>query len=410
MAYNGVNVTESITDSTGRQFDFDTGNGLKIFVLDEAESWDGLAVSLADLQPNQVLPTLIPSDRLRQVATAIDALAATEGDLTPQQKQQLETALKNSTNALNSNWIYSGSPLAKQLVDSNAAFNRAVATAMMNFVLKRQIGDLSKAQNFDNLVGDLLGFEFLRDGVAISARLDDESTSFDAIRSSLTERLRLLVAEADTFKSETETWIESTQNGFENWASGVKETESKTTDTKKERFDSYLDECEQRITALEATYGEKLRLEEPAKYWNTAAMSYRRSGIGWILSLIVLTAMGMSILGHFFLQWLIGSRTEFGLGSLQGIVIFGSFAAVYTFVARSLAKLAFSSFHLMRDAEEREQLTHVYLALSKDNVVDEESRVLILQALFSRSETGLLKGDSGPVMPSVSEVLRVAPK
>ncbi len=65
-----------------------------------------------------------------------------------------------------------------------------------------------------------------------------------------------------------------------------------------------------------------------------------------------------------------------------------------------LARLTFSTYHLSRDAEEREQLTHVYLALKKDTSVEEVDRHLILQSLFSRSDTGLLKEDSSPTMPS----------
>jgi hypothetical protein len=60
----------------------------------------------------------------------------------------------------------------------------------------------------------------------------------------------------------------------------------------------------------------------------------------------------------------------------------------------------FSSYHLVRDAEERHTLTFFYLALLKDTEVKDEDRNLILQSLFSRVETGLLKDDSSPTMPS----------
>jgi len=66
---------------------------------------------------------------------------------------------------------------------------------------------------------------------------------------------------------------------------------------------------------------------------------------------------------------------------------------------RVLARITFSSFHLARDAEEREQLTHIYLALKKDTTIDQEERKLIMQSIFSRADTGLLKEDSSPTMP-----------
>ncbi len=69
--------------------------------------------------------------------------------------------------------------------------------------------------------------------------------------------------------------------------------------------------------------------------------------------------------------------------------------------------MVFSSFHLQRDAEEREQLTHVYLALTHEkDELDVEARNIILQALFSRADTGLLGGDSGPTMPGINEMLK----
>ena len=59
----------------------------------------------------------------------------------------------------------------------------------------------------------------------------------------------------------------------------------------------------------------------------------------------------------------------------------------------------FSSYHLARDAEERHTLTFFYLALIKDTEVNEEDRKMILQSLFSRTDTGLLKEDSSPTLP-----------
>ncbi|MEN9370567.1 MAG: hypothetical protein RI952_1432 [Bacteroidota bacterium] len=90
-------------------------------------------------------------------------------------------------------------------------------------------------------------------------------------------------------------------------------------------------------------------------------------------------------------------------GDAQAIkwsIIYVTFISFLAFGIRALNKVAFSSFHLARDSEEREQLTYVYLSLKKDNAIEEKDRILILQSLFSRAETGLLKDESGPTMPS----------
>lgn len=55
--------------------------------------------------------------------------------------------------------------------------------------------------------------------------------------------------------------------------------------------------------------------------------------------------------------------------------------------------MAFSSFHLGRDAKEREQLTLVYLALSKGGDVTKHERELVINSIFSRSDTGLIKSE-----------------
>ena len=63
----------------------------------------------------------------------------------------------------------------------------------------------------------------------------------------------------------------------------------------------------------------------------------------------------------------------------------------------------FSSFHLARDAEERERLTLFYLSLIKDATISQEDRNLVLQSLFSRSDTGMLKDEGSPTMPGIFE-------
>ena len=71
---------------------------------------------------------------------------------------------------------------------------------------------------------------------------------------------------------------------------------------------------------------------------------------------------------------------------------------------RTFAKLAFSSFHLVRDAEERKHLVYVFLALSNEKQMDKEERHLIIQSIFSRADSGLLREDSSPTMPGAASI------
>ena len=84
--------------------------------------------------------------------------------------------------------------------------------------------------------------------------------------------------------------------------------------------------------------------------------------------------------------------------------------AIFGFGIRVLSKLVFSSFHLMRDAQERNTLAMLYLSLFNEDVVDENSRDIVLQALFSRAEIGLIVSNSPPTLPSVSDLLKTPNK
>ena len=83
-------------------------------------------------------------------------------------------------------------------------------------------------------------------------------------------------------------------------------------------------------------------------------------------------------------------------------LIFIALLSLIAYTVKSISKVMFSSYHLARDAEERHTLTYFYLALLKDSAAKEEDKNLILQSLFSRVDTGLLKDDSGPTMPHES--------
>ena len=116
---------------------------------------------------------------------------------------------------------------------------------------------------------------------------------------------------------------------------------------------------------------------------------------------MVYLVLGVGIFGYSLINWVQGQAVPIPveIDTIQGIVIFGTFIAIYAYLAKLLSRLTFSAFHLMRDAEEREQLTHVYLSLINEKSIDEKSRDIVLQALFSRAETGLLTGESGPTIP-----------
>jgi hypothetical protein len=179
---------------------------------------------------------------------------------------------------------------------------------------------------------------------------------------------------------------------FENWFNGI-QTE----------FDIFFTNSNDNIKSNEDLYREKLRLEAPAEYWKKRSEVLKNDGqkfLIWLVILIVFAANGLFILLFQIPDGMLLKVFDDKIIAIKWSIILVTMFSLLAYGIKILAKLTFSSYHLSRDAEEREQLTHFYLALKKDTTIEPEERQLILQSLFSRSDTGLLKEDSSPTMPS----------
>lgn len=166
----------------------------------------------------------------------------------------------------------------------------------------------------------------------------------------------------------------------------------------------FKQEYQKRIKVLEDTYHKKLQLEAPAEYWDKLAKSYLCRGwifmftaflsgavvFGWLMALLM-DAECLPLFEH----------TKFDAATIRASLIFVALMSVAGYLIHLFTRIAISSFHLSRDYRERFQLTRVYLALIKDGDVknDEATRQIVLQSIFSRSDTGLLKGDHALTMP-----------
>lgn len=168
-----------------------------------------------------------------------------------------------------------------------------------------------------------------------------------------------------------------------------------------ERIKYIIDERQESIKKLEEQYGEKLKLKGPALYWKDLASTNHSLGIWWsVVSLII------SIIGGGLIWWVsMGidiSETENLTISIQRYLVIGVVISIVFFLLNQSIKVTLSRFHLSNDYKEREQLTMVYLALlgEDDKEVSNEEKQIILQSIFSRSDSGLMKGDTGPTLPN----------
>ncbi|MBO2545712.1 hypothetical protein J0871_14915 [Salegentibacter sp. BDJ18] len=258
--------------------------------------------------------------------------------------------------------------------------------------------------NKDSMIGHILAYEFeLKDYTELTKRRNKEKSSIGRLRNDFRNQL----SESETHLSEH---LKSANVEFDNYTRKIDDlkTEKETNfddwfvKSKKE-FTEFDTSSKEKITDLEHTYEELLRLKKPAEYWNQRATKLNKEGwkaIYWLVGLVAFACVTL-----YLLLWLTpdGMLLSFIKGQASAIkwsIIYVTFISFLAFGIRALNKVAFSSFHLARDAEEREQLTYVYLSLIKDSAVDEKEKSLIMQSLFSRADTGLLKGDSGPAMPN----------
>jgi hypothetical protein len=173
---------------------------------------------------------------------------------------------------------------------------------------------------------------------------------------------------------------------------------------KKKEFQGIIDDAVKKIKENETLYESKLRLEAAVKYWRNRADEYRKRGYKWLGLLFATSLFLILFLSCILYNFpsIFGNKID--ITSIKGTFILLTAISVGAYLIRVFSKLSFSSFHLARDAEEREQLTHVYLALKEKHAVNEKQESIVLQSLFSRVDTGLLGGDHSPTMPATAFV------
>ena len=168
--------------------------------------------------------------------------------------------------------------------------------------------------------------------------------------------------------------------------------------------EEFKQKYQERIKVLEDTFSKKVQLEEPAKYWDKLAKSYRNRG--WLL-LFLAFALGIVAIDELFGLLLenehlkLFNAVKFDFSTIRASLMLIVGTSIIGYLLHLFTRLAISSFHLARDYRERFQLTCVYLSLLKygDIKNDENTRQIVLQSIFSRSDTGLLKGDHALTMP-----------
>lgn len=136
--------------------------------------------------------------------------------------------------------------------------------------------------------------------------------------------------------SEHETMIESLKN----------QTEEHITKMNSDST-SFFEECTKRRTELEILYNEKLKLEEPAKYWQEMEDDYKKKARFWVIMssvVAIVTMVGLvivlALLPNLF------SKDSHWIDVFKNSAIITIFLSIAVYILRLFVKLATSSFHL----------------------------------------------------------------
>ena len=356
----------SFNDASNKPFQFDTLEAFTKFIKTEESFWSTKLTEVSDTHGSSyatntylnVPPTLNAIlEHLKTWKPQLSTWDVLTFTTNINQLQSLHLA------TLSTKWVWSGQSFIPAWLNSYKV-SHAAGEGFIQATLTNTIPNIS---SYDWLKGYLLAYEFELQGESfVTKRRDSEVLAFEHLRGALVEQKNDLVGEISGFKTDAEN--------------------------------------------IKKTYIEFMRLEGPATYWTDRAEKCKIQGDYWANCLGLTIVIALCIFVWLMYSWLHAFSTGINLNTLEGAVIFATRHSVFAFAIKTLSTLTVSAYHLQRDAEEREQLTHLYLALSNENKVDAESRNIVLQALFSRSDSGLLAGDHSPAMPSLQDAIKAAKK
>lgn len=268
------------------------------------------------------------------------------------------------------------------------------------FIINRTVQNINRSEYFTGYVFASL---FLNREYNLSKKaLGNENRSFQELRGAIEEFIQKSGEHTNVYFSE----VHEKSNVFASQIDELKKSKEiliqEWHESEKTRFEDLYKNTLFKISELEKTYEELLRLKKPAEYWKTRAEKLYKEGNSfrnWLISLIILTAISLYLLLWLTPEGMLLSFIKGQASAIKWSIIYATFISFMVVGIRALLKSMFSSYHLSRDAEEREQLTYFYLSLRKESEINDNDKNLIMQSLFSRSDTGLLKEDSSPTMP-----------
>lgn len=219
------------------------------------------------------------------------------------------------------------------------------------------------------------------------------SEELDIINNSANEKFREITAFVDDkYKSfdETKSKIDSQITEIKKW--------------KEQEFEDFKN--------LKETYIEHLSLEAPERLWNQRSNDHKEKTMSWT---VVLISVAMLLIG--FSTCFIKNIHKYALGVIKEVpflsesFILISVISFFIYIIRVIVKIIMSNHHLYVEYEQKAAMTRFYQALIKaDANINEQERIIIINALFSKVDSGLVKtdgsSDSDALLAIISKSIR----
>ncbi|SHJ12711.1 DUF6161 domain-containing protein [Clostridium magnum] len=265
--------------------------------------------------------------------------------------------------------------------------------------------------NWNNNLGYFKGlmyaFSINDSEIALTVENEAERNSLIDLHSEYNEKIEKLHSKHIEKNKELDNSVASFQNNVNELFVKIESDGKKLLDDNENELAS----LKNKLNDLENLYKEKLALAAPADYWKKLSTSYKKWGGIWTGASIGLSCIMVGLLMYILYNLpkvLTETNNKITYDNIRGTIIFALIVSIGVYAINLFVKLALSAYHLSRDAKEREQLTYVYLSLINEKAIETSERSIVLQSIFSRADTGLLKGDSSPTLPDgiLSQVLK----
>jgi len=217
------------------------------------------------------------------------------------------------------------------------------------------------------------------------------------------DRLEQLLREAGESQQEITRFIEEkrkeVQDQVDKNIAEMDDYKSKVNDWEAKEHES--------LNALEETYRNKLQLEAPEKLWNERSKKYRIRAWCWTCGLVLAVAILLPVVA-WFINSLHKSPKEVTdkIPLLSEQVLFIGAISFFVYIIRIIVKIVMSNHHIAMEYEQKAALTRFYQALTYKGIeVDDNEKLIIMSALFSKADTGLIKTSESVDLDSVLSLI-----